>query len=309
MPAVPMAGTPVLRRPVAATETPIQDAVTLSPPPPQAAPRSRSATAPPPAPTTNVGPITVLEPAPPPAPGPTLEQQLKAVDAVGGPVLVGPPDSSEVARLEFTNLAANDFSLSVVYSDGFKQGITADQLNIPESQKPTADLSRLKNLGPRRHFLQWLEVHGEVFPRLERKDWEAVSEASKDFNCIADSLGDHESNVWPGAGLADFDRLYARHGYVPLDGLDFSLQPELEKVVLFAIQPGDPGYATYRAGLEQDKLTHMPSLICTHAILQQPDGSFTSKNGALERIKVLDPAELGGGDYGEPIRVYARKRE
>ncbi|MCE7874295.1 hypothetical protein DYH09_28530 [bacterium CPR1] len=240
---------------------------------------------------------------------PSLEQKLKAVNAVGGPVLVGPPDHSEVARLEFTDLAKNDFSLSVVYSDGFKQAVSADQVNIPDSQKPTADLSRLKNLGPRRNFMQWLQVHGDVFPRLERKDFEAVSEASRDFNCIADSLGDHESNVWPGPAVSDFDELYARHGYVPIVGLDFSLQPELEKVVLFAIQPQDAGYATYRAGLTQDKLALMPGLICTHAILQQPDGSFTSKNGALERIKVLDPTELGGGDYGEPIRVYARKRD
>ncbi len=251
----------------------------------------------------------MLEPTPNPAPGPTLEQQLKAVDAVGGPVLVGPPESAEVARLEFTDLASNDFSLSVVYADGFKQGVSADQVNIPDSQKPTADLSRLKNMGPRRNFMHWLDAHGDVFPRLERKDWEAVSPASKDFNCIADSLGDHEHNVWPGPALADFDQLYARHGYVPLDGLDYSLQPELEKVVLFAIQPGQPGYATYRQGLEEDKLALLPGLICTHAILQQPDGSFTSKNGALERIKVLEPNELGGGDYGEPVRVYARKRE
>jgi hypothetical protein len=235
-----------------------------------------------------------------------LSEKIKAIDAVGGAVVVG----EEVGRLEFTDPARNDFSLSVVYPDGFKQEVAPQQVKVPESEEKTGSVSTLRNLGVRHGFAAWLGRHTDQFPRLERKDWEALSPATDDYNCIALSLGETDHNVWPGPLIEDFDKLYAEHGFVPLDGLDYTLQPEVEKAVLFAQSPGDRDYEPARLALEAEGKPVTPgTVICTHAIRQETDGSYSSKNGALARIKVLDPRDLGGGLYGEPIRVYARKRE
>lgn len=236
---------------------------------------------------------------------PSLRQTVKAVNAVGTAVVVG----QEVGRLEFTDPKANDFSLSVVYSDGFKQEVDAGQVHIPESEPGTSWVNTLRNLGVRHDFSAWLGKHKEMFPRLRREDWEALSPATEQYNCIADSLGESDQNVWPGPSMADFDKLYAEHGFVPLEEIDFSNQPELEKAVLFGLKPGDRDYEAARLGLEAEGRTFDASLICTHAIRQQLDGSYSSKNGQLARIKVLDPKDLGGGFYGEPVRVYARRRD
>lgn len=234
-----------------------------------------------------------------------LSQKIKAIDAVGGAVVVG----GEIGRLEFTDPAHNDFGLSVVYPDGFKQEVAPGQVEVPKTEEKSGHVSTLRNPGVRHGFATWLGRNGDMFPRLDRKDWEALAPATEDYNCIALSVGETDHNIWPGPRVEDFDKLYAEHGFVPLDGLDYSLQPEVEKAVLYAQSPGDRDYEPARLALEAEGRPVPPgTAICTHAIRQETDGSYSSKNGHLARIKVLDPRDLGGGFYGEPIRVYARRR-
>lgn len=234
---------------------------------------------------------------------PSMQHELKAVGAVGSAVVVG----EEVGRLEFTD--DKSLSLSVVYPDGFKQKVDASQVQVPETEASTARVSVLKNLGVRHAFSAWLGRHSDMFPRLDRKDWEAIAPRTDEYNCIAESVGENEQNLWPGPSVADFDKLYGDRGFVPVDGLDYALQPEIEKVVLFGLKPGDRDYEVARLGLVAEGRAFEPAMICTHAIRQRPDGSYYSKNGGLEKIKILNPSDLGGGFYGEPIKVYARKRD
>src|SRR5262249_40091683 len=123
------------------------------------------------------------------------------------------------------------------------------------------------------------------FPRL-LTNYEVLGPANrqKKFNCISWSIGITERWVWPGGKVADFDRLYASHGYQRATNLDFSLQPGVHKLALY----GHP-----RGG----------TIACTHAARQEADGTWTSKLGPLALIRHLTLEDLNGPSYGEPVAV------
>ncbi len=116
-------------------------------------------------------------------------------------------------------------------------------------------------------------------------EYEVLAPGNKTYNCIAWSLGITNQWVWPGDQVSDFDKLDGQYGYHRLSTLDYSLQPGIEKIALYA----DHGH-------------------CTHQSHQEADGSWTSKLGQQARIRHLTPAFVDGGGYGEVIAIYARRR-
>ncbi len=111
------------------------------------------------------------------------------------------------------------------------------------------------------------------------------------YNCIAHTLRIYSKWVWPGATVADFDRLYGKAGYRRVRGLNYRFNPKLEKIVLYAKQ-GRNG-----------------KLECTHGCRQLTDGTWTSKLGAGPLIRHSSPHSLDGPSYGRPIAVYVRQRK
>ncbi len=104
-----------------------------------------------------------------------------------------------------------------------------------------------------------------------------------------------------GKRIADFDRYYASHGFVPLADepltpRDLALVEGLEKSVLFVLKPGDAHYDFYKK-MHQDRGIEIPAdgVLCSHGMIQEENGLWSSKN-------------LGGGSFGEPVRVYVRDR-
>jgi type VI secretion system secreted protein VgrG len=142
-----------------------------------------------------------------------------------------------------------------------------------------------------RHHLESSEQQ-RSFPRLGKR-FEVLGPATPTYNCICWSLGTTDSWVWPRAGgqpvtLADFDGLYSYYGYKRVVGMDLSVKPGTEKVVLFA-RRGEYGNAEI-----------------THASRQMTDGSWSSKLGSLPLIRHLKPEDVTGPTYGHPWVMYVR---
>ncbi len=134
---------------------------------------------------------------------------------------------------------------------------------------------------------------GNVFPRLGN-NYEVLRPADRRYNCIAWSLGITDRWVWPGATVADFDRLYGSHGYRRINTLDYRLQPGTHKIVLYA----KIKYVDGRRVIE-----------CTHGARQLADGTWTSKLGQLPAIRHWSPNSVNGAGangYGQPVAVYVR---
>jgi hypothetical protein len=126
------------------------------------------------------------------------------------------------------------------------------------------------------------------FPRLGNR-FEVLGPSTPRYNCIGWSVGNTNEWVWPGNTVADFDRLYAQHGYARQEGLNLTVEPGKRKLVLYGTLNPD---ATIRT--------------VTHAAVQEPDGRWTSKLGSLALIRHATPDELRGPSYGTPIAVYVR---
>jgi type VI secretion system secreted protein VgrG len=126
------------------------------------------------------------------------------------------------------------------------------------------------------------------FPRLGN-NFQVLAPSTRQYNCIAWSLGDTHNWVWPGQRLADFDALYGKHGYTREPGLNLAVEPGKRKLVLYATLNPD---ATIKAA--------------THAAVQEPDGSWTSKLGAMALIHHATLGALRGPVYGTPVAVYVR---
>lgn len=131
------------------------------------------------------------------------------------------------------------------------------------------------------------------FPRLNKANFEIVGHHSKDFNCIAWSMGlDYWVNPVTGDAAEPFapmDAMYAKLGFTRIDELNADLEPGLEKVALFATVNVD-------ASIKE----------VTHAARQEADGAWTSKLGQLPIIKHATLEALRGPVYGTPVAIYVR---
>jgi hypothetical protein len=125
------------------------------------------------------------------------------------------------------------------------------------------------------------------FPRLGT-NFEVLAPRTKVYNCIAWSIGVTNRWVWPGPTISAFDQLYGMHGYKRLSTNDYSVQPGVQKIVLYA--------HVYKNG----------RIKCTHGARQLPDGTWTSKLGKLPLIRHKNPQALNGPSYGRPIAVYVK---
>jgi hypothetical protein len=146
-------------------------------------------------------------------------------------------------------------------------------------EETDARLERLELTGPH---------HKNAFPRLG-DNFKVLAPSTRKYNCIAWSIGKSTEWVWPGSNLADFDLLYGERGYVRQKDLNLAVVPGKQKIVVYATLNCD---ATIRE--------------VTHAALQQPDGSWTSKLGGLALIQHPTLESLRGPVYGTPVAVYIR---
>ncbi len=112
--------------------------------------------------------------------------------------------------------------------------------------------------------------------------------SNRKYNCIAWTIDVTDQWVWPGAAVADFDRLYGRAGYKRLGQMDYRRRRGYEKIVL---------YARVSEGRYE----------CTHGAYQTPDGQWTSKLGKGPLIAHRTPEALSGPSYGRPVFVYSRR--
>jgi len=130
-------------------------------------------------------------------------------------------------------------------------------------------------------------IREKSFPKLE-SSYAVIGHATKDYNCIAWSLGVTTKWVWPGTATDDFDKLDGQYGFRRMTKLDFSVQKGVEKIVLY--------------GKKVDGKMTM-----THQARQMKDGTWTSKLGEMGLIRHASPDSLDGPDYGYPVAVYYRK--
>lgn len=131
------------------------------------------------------------------------------------------------------------------------------------------------------------------FPRLNEDNFVAIGPGDGGYNCIAWSLGKRDEWVWPGARVADFDALYEEQGYRPLDEVDLSHEPGVEKIALY-------GHKRQRGSRVEVEVTH--------AARNDEDGRWMSKLGTEPLIRHDDASVVNGPSYGEIVRVYARPR-
>jgi hypothetical protein len=132
----------------------------------------------------------------------------------------------------------------------------------------------------------------KAFPRLGG-NFVIVAPADNKTDAFIDIFG-AGFRVDPAAGnamnpLAGMDRCFGDYGYQRLTKFDLSVQPGVEKVVLYSTVTPD--------GDVKD---------VTAAAHQEADGFWTMKVGKLAKIRIADPSLLRGPQYGLPIAVYAR---
>ncbi|MCP3104622.1 DUF6209 family protein [Myxococcus sp. K15C18031901] len=136
-------------------------------------------------------------------------------------------------------------------------------------------------------------LRSKSFPNLTEDTFVGIGPSSQRYNCIAWTVGKRNEWVWPGTRVEDFDALYAQQGYEPLDSVDLSHDPTLEKVVIYGRKP-----ATGKGPIE-----------VTHGALMDEQGRFTSKIGTQPLIRHESADDLTGPSYGAPVRVYVRPRQ
>lgn len=134
----------------------------------------------------------------------------------------------------------------------------------------------------------------QSFPRLG-DGFEVLAPASSTYNCIAWALGKDDRWVWPSGhgrqvNTADFDALFAFHGYKRITSLNYDKVAGYDKLVLYA--------KANEFGVPEP----------THGARQLTDGSWSSKLGKLPLIRHLHPDDIDGGTYGEAYAVYTREK-
>ena len=137
-----------------------------------------------------------------------------------------------------------------------------------------------------------LKIEG-LLPGLGGSRWEVTSDDDPSYNCVGWALGDAEHwwepvrpMRWPeGVPREDtveaYLAVFAIAGFTACDTAD--PEPGFEKVVIYGEQSG-----------------------FTHAARQLPDGTWTSKLGALEDIEHDDPRSLEGSCFGRVVAFLRR---
>ena len=130
------------------------------------------------------------------------------------------------------------------------------------------------------------------FPNLGNA--KVLDASGRNYNCISATLGIHNQWINPKTGpanapLAPMDKLYASQGFQRLPNLDLRPDGKNQKVAL---------YATKNANGSVKQVTH--------AALQQPNGTWTSKLGQLPLIQHKSAYSVAGPMYGSPVAAYAR---
>ncbi|MFP2912907.1 DUF6209 family protein, partial [Pyxidicoccus sp. 3LFB2] len=136
-------------------------------------------------------------------------------------------------------------------------------------------------------------LRSKSFPNLQEADFVGIGPSSQKYNCIAWTMGKQDEWVWPGTRVEDFDKLYATQGYKPMDSVDLSNDPNLEKIVVYGLKP--------KSGTGPVEVTH--------GALMDEQGRLTSKIGTQPLIRHNSADDLTGPSYGEPVRVYVRPRQ
>ncbi|WP_426749208.1 DUF6209 family protein [Myxococcus sp. Y35] len=136
-------------------------------------------------------------------------------------------------------------------------------------------------------------LRSKSFPNLTEDKFVGIGPSTQRYNCIAWTLGVRDEWVWPGTKVEDFDKLYADQGFKPLDEVDLSHDPNLEKVVIYGLK----------------RKTGSGEIEVTHGALMDEQGRFTSKIGTQPLIRHNSADDLSGPSYGEPVRVYVRPRQ
>jgi hypothetical protein len=151
----------------------------------------------------------------------------------------------------------------------------------------------------RNYFLK--EAHtNKDFQAFQTGQFEVVSGSNMKYNCIAHSLGITNEWIFPKRDVADMDKLMEKYGYTALDVLDLSLQEGIQKVVVCGFASEVPNMSTNAHYPASDKYAEV-----RHAIKQEVDGTWTSKDGDGETMRTLSPNTMRK-DNGVPIRVYVK---
>ena len=130
------------------------------------------------------------------------------------------------------------------------------------------------------------------FPNLG--NYKVLDASNKSYNCISHTLGVHHHWINPRTGpanapLAPMDQLYNANGFQRQPNVDLRPDPNLQKVAVYATKYPDGSIKKV-----------------THAALQQPNGTWTSKLGQLPLVQHQSPWSVSGPTYGVPVATYVR---
>ena len=140
----------------------------------------------------------------------------------------------------------------------------------------------------------------KAFPRLGGSGYEVTSDPTPAYNCVAWAAARDQRrwwepstevrHYWPAGVPRDYSmdafvELFRAHGF-EVGELDLSIDPAVEKVVLYADQDGD----------------------FAHAAFQTDAGRWASKLGKWEDIEHDRPEDIMCEDYGPPQVLLCRHR-
>ena len=159
----------------------------------------------------------------------------------------------------------------------------------PAAPAPVVTTPRVNPVQSKQAFLAQVS---KDFPQLGL-NFDIVGAATDKVNAFGDVLGPSRW-VNPEAGttddaLAGMDRVFDQYRYQRIADLDLSVQPGVEKVVVYVTVNPD--------GTVKE---------VTAAAHQEANGSWTAKIGSMAKIRIADPSQLQGTSYGLPFVVFAR---
>lgn len=197
-----------------------------------------------------------------------------------------PTNNAQNQRAAFGNVKNTAFAN---FPGNCKAGANSNLLNnIKNGQGPAAKNVCAKNGGR----LSSTANLAKGFPNLG--NFKVLDNSGKNYNCISATLGMNNQWINPKTGpanapLAYMDKLYAANGFQRQMKPDLRPDPRNQKVAVYATKKPNGGI---------DKITH--------AALQQPNGTWTSKLGKLPLIQHKSAWSVAGPNYGMPIATYVR---
>jgi hypothetical protein len=228
-----------------------------------------------------------------------------------------------IAAVETNDAGEIEVKLRFERSDLLYEYAPRQITGIGEPREATPRIDATANPEVRQELAAFITEHPAMSPRIDLDQSEALAPADPKVNCVGYAIGKDE---WVDLGLRQeaYKQALTSRGFIELDDVDTRVVDGYEKVAVYGFAAGSPGFGEKYSELARMLPVPPPGWdmddwlafaqprpddgIVTHVAVQSPSGAWESKLGAGPVVRVPKAEDFGGGDYGEPVAVFIRRR-